>query len=160
MNLNDNVLDLTKRSLQNELVILNLREMLKEDLQQSVINTLNTIGVTHEIDFEVVYRRGPPRMGPDDTPRPVIVRLHRRDTVEKILKKARDQRGSDRSQPKIVPHLPEELRQQRVKLGHIAHKKWEADNNAKIKVKSDHVQVNGQKIADTVKLLLPNKLFS
>ena len=49
-----------------------------------------------------------------------------------------------------MPHLPEELRQQRVKLGHIAHKKWEADKNSKIKMKSDHVEVNGQKITDTV----------
>ena len=88
MNLKDNVLNLSKRSLQNEFAILNLREVHKEDLLQSVIYALNSIGITQDIDFEATYRRGPPRTGSDSTPRPVIVRLHRRDVVDKILTKA------------------------------------------------------------------------
>jgi hypothetical protein len=105
---------------------------------------------TEDVDVELVYRRGPPRTNPSDTPRPVIVRLHRHDVADRILKQTRS-RKYDKNNPRVVPHLPEQLRQNRIKLGMIAHQRYVADNTAKIKVKSDHVEVNGQKLSDTVK---------
>ena len=86
---------------------------------------------------------------PSDSPRPVIVRLHRRDIVDRILKMTRN-RKYDKSQLRIVPHLPQQLKQNRIKLCMIAHKKFLADNSAKIKVKSDHVEVNGVNIKDNI----------
>ena len=144
----------------NEFVILNLREVTtkSEDLLTSVKNTLNNMGIIEDIDVEHVYRRGPPRSDPNDSPRPVIVWLHRRDIVEKILKATRT-RKYDRSNPRVVPHLPEQLRQNRLKLGMIAHQKYVADNNAKIKVKNDHVEVNGKKVSDTMKPATPSQIL-
>jgi hypothetical protein len=153
-----NILDLSKRSLMNEFVILNLREAPRDQTPVLTIvkQTLNTMGITEQIDYEYAYRRGPPREDPNAAPRPVIVRLNRRDAVDRILKGVRS-RKFDKTQPRIVPHLPEELRQNRVKLGLIAHKKFLADSNAKIKVKSDHVQVNGVKIKDNIQPVTPNE---
>jgi hypothetical protein len=128
-NMKDNITELTRRSLQNEFVILNKVESpANEDLLKVVKEILNSFGVTQDIDFEDMYRRGPPRNSPDDSPRPIIVRLHRRDIVNKILTIAIKRNPKNRSNPKIVPHLPEQLRQARAKLGLIAHQKYIKDN--------------------------------
>jgi hypothetical protein len=162
-NMKDNILELNRRSITNEFVILNKPESptpQREDLSQTVKDMLiNGFGVKEDIDFETMYRRGPPRHDPDDTPRPIIVRLHRRDIAEKILLIAKKRNPKDRTLPKIVPHLPEELRQNRAKLGLIAHKKHVADSNAKIKMKADHVEVNGEKFQDTVQNATPNQIL-
>jgi hypothetical protein len=161
VSMKDSLLNITKNMLQNEFVVLNLKEIPNEDrdsLCQSVIHLLNTMGFTAEIDFELLYRRGAPRDSSDDAPRPAIVRLHRRDLVEQILRNAFKNRPG-KNQPRIVPHLPEPLRQQRAKFGTIGSKKYTADKNAKIKVKDDHVLVNNVKIKDNVHAATPDDIL-
>jgi hypothetical protein len=159
-NMRDSILELTRRSLLNEFVILNKDESTPpEDLLKVVKDTVKGVGVTQDIDYEDMYRRGPPRNSPDDTPRPIIVRLHRRDTVNKILTMAIKHNPKGRFQPKIVPHLPEQLRQSRAKLGLIAHKRYLADHKVKIKMKTDHVVINGEKIKDNVNTATPDKIL-
>ena len=101
--------------LQNKFVILNVQETTQDqNLRQTVSNILNSIGITEEIDFELAYRRGAPRDDAEDSLCPIIIRLHRRDVVDCILKIAGKNR-TERNQPRIVPHIPEQLRQQRAK---------------------------------------------
>jgi hypothetical protein len=160
-NLYDSVVDLNKRFMQNELLILNMQECQPNDLLQNVLNLLNSLGVTEKIDFEALYRKGPPRDDTDARPRPVVVRLHRRDVVDRILQTIRPKPGKkgNRNAPRIVPHLPEPLRQKRAKMGAIAHSYYERDKSCKIKVKDDHVMINGQKITDDVQQSTPKDVL-
>jgi hypothetical protein len=144
----------------NELVILNLRECNIDELPQAVIHTFNAIGFKDKIDIESLYRRGPPRHDADAAPRPVIVRLHRSDVAEKIIKMAKNKgQSQNRKAIRILPNLPEQVRQQRNKLGTIAHRTYLKDSKANIKVKSDHVLVNNQKIRDEVLPTTPNEVL-
>ena len=160
-NLHDSVIELKRLSLSNELVILNLKESSPDNLRQSVIYAINSFGYTNKVDFEHIYRRGPPRNGPNATPRPVIVRMHRREAVDEILRAARPPPGTQtgKNALRIVPNLPEALRMQRAKLGKIAHNMYTRDNSAKIKVKKDYVEVNGTKISDDVDLATPGQVL-
>jgi RNA-binding protein YhbY len=160
-NLYENVIDLRKQFMQNEFVILNLMENGTQNLRQAVIYMLNAIGITEELDFEAIYRRGPARSDPDAKPRPVIVRLHRRDVVERILriKRPAPNRTPGTSSPRIVPNLPEPLRQRRAKLGAIANRYYETNQGSKIKVKENHVLVNGEKKLDQVKQVTPSDIL-
>ena len=161
LTMKDNIYrQLSRRSLLNEFVILNKSKSIpSEDFLKAVKETLIGIGVTEDIDFEDMYRRGPPRHDSEDAPRPIIVRLHRRDIVNKILTMAIKRNPKGRSLPKIDPHLPEQLRQQRAKLGLIAHKKYVADKSCKIKMKADHVEINGEKFKDNVQTASPNEIL-
>ena len=88
-NINKSIIELTRRLMNNEIVILNLRECIQDDLAQSVLYTFNAFGYTAEIDYEVMYRRGPPREDTDASPRLVVVRLHHIDVADKLIKLAR-----------------------------------------------------------------------
>jgi hypothetical protein len=159
-NMNNTITDMSKRLLESELVILHLKEIPndKGNLMKSVIATINNVGYTQDIDIELVYRRGAPRDDDNANPRPVIVRLHRRDTTESILKMASKSK-TPRDQPRIVPHIPEQMRQQRAKYGAIAHKKYLIDSSATIKVKDDHVVINNEKIRDDVTTATPEEVL-
>ena len=65
-NLKDNVVELTRKSLVNELVILNLPESPPNanDLPSAIKDTIIRLGFTEQIDVELVYRRGPPPYRP------------------------------------------------------------------------------------------------
>jgi uncharacterized coiled-coil protein SlyX len=118
--MNDSFSVLTKRLMNNEVVILNLRECNFNDLAKAVMFTFNSIGYQEEIDIETLYRRGPPRDDVDAAPRPVIVRLHRSDVAEKIIKLAKGKaQPHNKKALRILPNLPEKFRQQRTKLGTI-----------------------------------------
>ena len=82
-NLFDSYVNVTRQLMQNEFVILNLAEKNNEDIIQAAKYAVNAAGIMDEIDYETAYRKGAERRNAD-TPRPVVVRLHRRDVVESI----------------------------------------------------------------------------
>jgi hypothetical protein len=159
-NMNDSIIDLTRRLMRNEIVILNLKECRQDQLSTAVLYAFNALGFTAEVDYETMYRRGPPRKDTEAAPRPVVVRLFRSSVADMLIKLSREKSTpGDRRSVRILPNIPEQHRQARAKLGTIAFKKKEKDPSAKIEVKQDHVLINKVKIADDVDPATPNEIL-
>jgi hypothetical protein len=149
--LNNTCLDLQKRTMSNNVLIHNIPEKKEENTVQVTKNVFKARNLSEKFNnFERAHRKGFKKEG---VTRPIIVRFTRQDDARSVIMATRPLKGQrlERGDIKFTPHTPDALRQQRGKLGEIAHLARSADKSARVLVRNDHVSVNDVLVTDDIK---------
>ncbi len=141
-----------KRSMQQNILVHNIKEASGENTDEKVISFLKEKGITDPIiRIDISHRIGAERK-PGSNPRPIVVRMESRKAAEHVLKQTKPAKGAAwvKIDPYVTPHVPEEIREQRRKLYALADMYRKKNEKASISIKNDHIVVNQQKITNSI----------
>ena len=166
--LSTEVVDLKARSMRNNLLFHNFKEIQNENCEESVNMFLQNglrINAHEGLIIEACHRVGPPR-STNARPRPIVARFMSLKMKEYILDSQRmltDQRNRrDQGTPYVTPQIPEErLEAKRSIVSQIYEiRKVTPITEAKVHLKQDNIYINNDKLCSPLKVPDFNCVFS